>query len=391
MAAEELLTELKGGQSSFSLMGKAVVKDNALEGVQQKEGKTWRHVNSSFGVDTGDGNTIYARIWGGYKTDNPVLHKRSAEDNKYFQIPWGERLNEERIDSVSPFDIFRAGFERGEDGRLIVKEFLSEIDFEEYLREHLADGMPVRVNGDVEYSEYNDDINRRYNIRSVFLAEPYKNKDGETISPEPLSQIRQTYLLDEHSLERGWEKELSKEGKTIVGAFVPQYLSQLQKGKKYIEFKKTVPLAQAIVIKMKDATDEKELESKKKIINMFFKVKRDTVREIVLINNINEGYDEATGVEINDEMRELIEMGVFTEEDIKKQVTIRGNRISELVFSQPAVTKDKDSGDVKLQLNDNKYSPEALIVPIIDGEEDEPEDVEGSVTVSDDDFAELFG
>lgn len=392
--AEELLTELKGGQSNFTLVGKAVVKSDALQGVQQKEGKTWRHVNSSFGVSTGDGNTIYARIWGGYKTDKPIL-KRWDTDNNFVDIEWSNRLNEDIIKTIRPSELFKAGFERGEDGRLIIKEFLSEIDFEEYLREHLADGMSVRVRGEVEYSEYNDDINRRYNVKSVYLAEPYKNKDGETVTPEPLAQVRQTYLLDDGALDRRWEKELDKNGRIVLSAFVPQYLSQRKVGEKYVPFKKTVPLHQGVVIKMKDATDEKELENKKKIVNMFFKVKRDTVREIVLINNINEGYDESTGVEVNDEMKELIELGVFTEEDIKKQVTIRGNRISELVFSQPAVTKNRETGEVSLQLNDEKYAPEALVVPFIDGEdEDEFGNSDGedsAVTVSDDEFAALFG
>lgn len=390
MTKDGLLTELRGGQATFTLMGNAVVKGDALKGIQQKDGSTWRHVNSSFGVNTGEGNTVYARIWGGYKTDNPILYKQSAEDNKFFQIPWAERLKEERIESVAPYDIFRAGFERGEDGKLIVKEFLSEVDFEEYLREHLADGMPVRVRGEVEYSEYNDEINRRYNVQSVFLAESYKNKDGETVTPEPMAQVRQTYLLDDGSLDRGWKRELEKEGSTIVRAFVPQYLSQQKVGGKYVDFKKTVPLAQAIVVKMKDATSEEELKSKQKIIDMFFKVKRDTVREIVLINDINEGYDEATGVEINKEMQELIDMGVFTEEDIKKQVTIRGNRVSELVFLQPAVTKNRDTGDVSLQLNDEKYSPDVLIRPIVDGEDDDFGD-DDDLTLSDDDFEKMFG
>lgn len=387
----DLLTELKGGQSSFTLMGRAIVKEDALQGVQQKEKSTWRHVNSSFGVDTGEGNTIYARIWGGYKVDKPIL-KRWDKENNFVDIKWENRLNEEIISNLRPNELFKAGFERGEDGKLIIKEFISEIDFEDYLREHLADGMSVRVRGEVEYSEYNDDINRRYNIKSVFLAEPYKGKDGETVTPVPLAQIRQTYLLDSDALDRKWESELEKDGKTIVRAVVPQYLSNRKVGDKYVDFKKTVPLGQGIVIKLKDATDEKELATKKVIINKFFKVKRDVVREIVLVNNINEGYDEATGVEINDEMRELIELGVFTEEDIKKQVTIRGNRISELVFLQPAVTK-KDTGEIKLQLDDAKYAPEALVVPFIDGEDDtdSAEEEESFTEVSDDEFASLFG
>lgn len=390
MAKTELLTELKGGRSSFNLTGEALVRDNALQGIQQKEGSTWRHVNSSFGVKTGEGNTVYARIWGGYKTDKPVLKKWDT-DNNFVDVKWENRLSEDIVDSLRPSELFRAGFEEDENGKLIVKKFVSEIDFEEYLREHLADGMQVRVSGEVEYSEYNDDIQKRYNIKNVFLARPYKNKEGETVEPVPSATLTQTYILDDSALSKGWERQLEKEGNIIINAVVPQYLSTRKVGDEYVQFKKTIGLPQGIVFKMKDKENEKEFELKKKIINKFFKVKRDKVREIVLINNINEGFEEATGVEINDEMQELIDLGVLTEEDIKKQVTIRGNKVSEIVFSQPAVNKDKDTGDIQMLMDDNKYSPEALIAPFIDGDDDEDDlDDEEDITVSDDEFDKMF-
>ena len=252
--------------------------------------------------------------------------------------------------------------------------------------------MAVRVRGDVEYNEYKDEIYRRYNIKSVYLAEPYKNKEGETVTPEPMAQVRQTYILDEDALDKKWQKDLQEEGRTTLSLFVPQYLSQRKVGDKYLPFKKTIPMHQGVVVKMKDMADEKELKVKKTIMEKFFKVKRDTVREIVLINNINEGYEEATGVEINDELQELIDLGIMTEEDIKNQVTIRGNKVSEIVFAQPAVLRNRDTGDVALQMTDEKYSTEALIVPFIDGEDDFEEDsVEEGTAISDDEFASLFG
>ena len=212
------------------------------------------------------------------------------------------------------------------------------------------------------------------------------------VIPENLAQVRQTYLLDSDSLDRNWSRLLEKEGSMVIRAMVPQYLSQRKVGENYLPFKKTVPLVQALVFKMKDATDEKELDIKKQIVERFFKVKRDKVREIVLINSINEGFEQATGIEVNDEMRELIELGVFTEEDIKKQVTIRGNRVSEMVFLQPAVTKNRDTGEVSLQMTDDKYAPEALIVPFIDGEDDYAEEKPAeTVGISEDAFEELFG
>ena len=195
-------------------------------------------------------------------------------------------------------------------------------------------------------------------------------------------------------MKKGWERELDKNGELVVPVLVPSYVSNRKVGDSYVDVKKTLPLSQAIVVRAKDKTDEAEIAMKKKIIEKFFKVKKGTVREAQLIININEGYEESTGVELNDELRELIEMGVMTEEDIKKQVTIRGNRISELVFKQPAVRKT-DEGIVIL-IDDAKYAPEALIIPMIDGEDDDEDDdayanEDEEVNLGDDAFAEMFG
>lgn len=385
----ELLDELKGGQSTVTLVGKAVVRDNSLKGVQLKEGKTWKHVDSSIGVDTGEGNVIYARIWGGYKIDNPVLKRWNAE-NEFVDIKWEDRLKEDVVEGVRDFDLLKAGLEVGEDGKLIIKEFISEIDFEEYLREHLTDGMKVRVRGKAEYSEYNDNIQRRYSVQSVYLAQTYE-KDGVEIAPEDMATLRQTYVLNADALERNWESKLAKEGETFITVFVPQYVSTVLSGGKYVPLKKTMPYPQSIIVRLDDKEDEAELKKKKTIIKKFFSVDKKTVREIVLINNINEGYEETTGVQLNDEMRELIDLGVFTEEDIKKQTTIRGNKVSKLTFIQPAIRRN-DKGDIAVLLDDEKYSLQALVAPFVDGEDDAEDVFEDNGTViADDEFNSLFG
>lgn len=392
----ELLNELKNGISQFTLVGKASVKADSLKGALVKEGKTWFHVDSSFGVDTGEKNIVYGRIWDGYVLTKASVNRnsKSFEDGR-FDIPWEDRFNEEIIEKVSGRDLYYAGLERDENGKIITKKFISGIDFEEYLSEHLSDGAKVRVRGDVEYSPYEDKVSKRYSIKAVYLAEDYE-KDGETISQKEEATIRQTYILTEDSLARGWEKELDKDGRTIVSAKVPQYLSQIKSGDKYVPYKKTTPLTQAIII---EAGAEGKEASRKKIIEKFFKVKKEKVREIVLDVSINEGYSQSTGVEINAEMRELIELGVFSEEDIEKQVTIRGSKVSELIYMNPAL-KMEEGAQPTVMVDDAKYSMDALIIPkipTVDGVDDTKvdnyfEDDKGTEkTLDDDAFAAMFG
>ena len=280
---------------------------------------------------------------------------------------------------------------RDDEGKLIIKEFLSEIDFEEYLRENLSDGMDIRARGDVEYSSNGENVYRRLNLKSVYAVEEYTDKDDVFHPIVPEATLRQTYLIHEDSLERGWEKKLASEGQTVVSALVPQYLSTKKVGDGYVPFKKTVGLPQAIVIKA-DKEDERDIEIKTKMTNMFFKVKRNKVREIVLFNKIVDGYETVTGeVEVTKELQELIDFGILSMEQVQKQATIRGTRKSEIVFSLPVMKKTQD-GKMTVSMDDDKYSPQALIAPIIDGEDEEktPEAEEETV-VTEDELAKLFG
>ena len=394
MAKKDLLTELKNGYSRFTLVGKAVVKDGALAGASIKEGKTWKQVDSSFGVQTAEGNTVYARIWGGYQIDNPVIKRRSADDGKFFDIKWNDRFDEKIIEKTDKRDsVLRAGFEKDEEtDKIITKEFLHEIDFEEYLREHLADGMEVRVSGEAEYGEYNDDTTLRYNIKSVYLAEPYKNKEGELVTPVKEAKLKQTYLLDSDSLDKNWEKQLEKDGEVFVRAFVPQYVGKKKVGDKYVPLKKTVPFMKPFKVKLKNKDSETELAAKKKIIKKFFVGKKNTVRELVAMIDIVDGFSTSTGdIEISPEIQELIDLEIMTLEDVKKQVTVRGSRVSELVFSMPVMKQEKDSTNILILMDDEKYAQEALIAPTVDGEDDEDDDfADATVTVSDDEFNDMF-
>lgn len=392
MAKSSALTELSGGVSSFTLVGKAKIREGAFSGVTQKEGSLWRQVNSSFGVDTGEGNVVYGRIWGGFMTDKQSFMARKAEDGKFFDVKWSERLNEEVVESINTYELYKAGLETGADGKLIIKEFAHAIDFENYLAEHLKDDTDVRVRGDVNYNEYNGNINRQYNVKTVYLNTPYE-KDGETKQSPAVAQMRQTLLINDDALDRKWERELEKDGETLVTVFAPQYVGNMTVDGKKVKIGRQVAFPQVIKVKV-DKEDEKAIELRKSVIKRYFAVKKGTVREVQSYLDINEGYQEAQGVELNDEMLELIEMGMLTEEDVKKQMTIRGNRVSELVFSKPVIKPD-ESGKPTLVLEDKKYAPEALFPPILDGEDDvdsmfsEDED-EGTEAISDDAFAELF-
>lgn len=372
---QELMNDLQNGIHSFTLIGKVkLLEKNGLKGPSNKEGKTWYSVNSSFGVEIGDGNIVYPRINGGYSLDNPFLKRFSKKSKEMITIPYADRHNENLLKNCADSVFLRGGLAKGEDGKPVLERFIDAIDFEAYLAEHLTDGLDIKVMGTVEYSP-GENVYRNYEVSSVFLNEEYQKGEETIPKKDPIAFIRQTYLLDDSALEKGWEKEYKETGETNVSVYVPQYLSKRRKADgTYAEWKKTSPIPQNIVFKNTAFGENISLESQLKLANLLFSVKRGKVRELNLFVSINEGYSTQTGdIEISAEMQELIDMGLVSEDEIKTQVTVRGSRISELLYSKPVFVKDDDSDKPRLALTDEKYSEQALVFPDMDDEDEEEE------------------
>ena len=71
-------------------------------------------------------------------------------------------------------------------------------------------------------------------------------------------------------------------------------------------------------------------------------------------------------------MQALIDLGLISEEEVKKTANVRGQRVSELIFKSPMTTVD-DKGEISLALDDDKYDESALFVPDVDSSDDEEE------------------
>ena len=79
-----------------------------------------------------------------------------------------------------------------------------------------------------------------------------------------------------------------------------------------------MPLRQNVYIKG-DPTDEKSLKLTEGLIKRLFTLKEGVVRELTINSVINEGYTTQTGdFEISKDMQELINLGLISEEEVKK-------------------------------------------------------------------------
>lgn len=377
---KELVKELKRGAAAFKVWGQVSVNEDTFGEPQVSKHSTYKYVRVNLPIKIAEGRTVYVEMMGGYDPAKPILKRFSKEQGEgMMDIKWEHRKQKEIIDSVALSQVISIRIERNEQGKVIHKRFLSEIDAAEYLAEHLQDGTEVYVGGEVQYSRYDGKIQRKYNVHTISLNEGYTDKDGNEKEPhEHEALLRQSYLLDDTSLSRKWAKELENDGETKLSAWVPQYIGK-ENG---VEIKKTLPLSQEIVIRPTN-TSKKQME----VLQNMFKVPKKVVREIVLKCNIIDGYTQGTGdVEITPEVQELIECGLMTEEEVAQETTVRGTRISELVFRSPALAQ-KDG--VRKLLIEDKYDPEVLIIPEYDDEDEDLSDEEIDNDELDDDLSDL--
>jgi hypothetical protein len=358
------MAELQRGKGFNNLTGKVKITESSFTGEKTSDTTGYKYTRFQFGVETAEGNTVWCEMMGGYAPSNPIIYAMSKEDNSPFTVNWNDRLNEGIVSTVADFKLHKVGIERDENGKLIVKSFLSPIDVEQYLKQHLKDGMEITVRGQFEFSEYNNDTQRKMKIQNIFLPYQEKEKDekgnetGNLLPVKYEARFTQTILLTEDSFKR-ISKADKDSGEVIIQARVVDYVSK-RNGK---QVKKNLSFPLPIVVKINQ--DKPEITDK--ILSAFFDVKKGKVREITIEGDIIEGYEQSEtsskDIEISPEIQELIDMGLYDEEEAKKKLTVRGSKVSKLVFSRPFLTKN-DQGKLVTDINDDKYKPEDLFVNI---------------------------
>lgn len=362
------MADLKQEKSSFRLVGcVAPITKNSLQPAKLNKKNTWHTVNTTLGIDIdGQGNIVYARLFGGHSSQGKPIYVRPAkvnegEEYKMLEIPLQDRNNQELYDEISNQDIYTT------DVSGTKQQFISMVDFVNHLRENIVEGMEVIVYGNVEYSVSDvndmDKVYRNYNVNSVLLNKQVEDKEtGETkLSVEHGTRLIQTYLLTNYSLPSDWKSQLKKEKEVIITGFIPQYIGTVKDkhSGSYIPYKHTVAIPQSIVARL-ESTPEKTL----KLLDNLFKVKGDdSIRKINLHVRINEGYTQSTGeINVSPELQKLIDSGLLSLDEVEQQVTVRGPRTRELILETVSVTYDRDTAVVS-PYDDEMYKYDVLQVP----------------------------
>lgn len=339
--------------SSFKLVGRAKINDNSFK-IDEVSQSGWCYNNLNLGVDCGEKYGVtYANLMGGYSQvkDNIIYVHGKKEDGtedweNIFTINWDDRLDEEILDTLGDMCFIKVGLENTENGKLYTQKFLAAYDAINYIKEHLTNDTVINVQGNLKYNFYQGNVTMQRDIKSIFLskAEPENFK----------ASFAQSILIDNDSINL--KEDVDTNRKCVsVHARVLDYIKELNgntvKGQYPLPF-----------------TFEYEYESEeifKKVYKLLFKVKKN-IRQINFEGDfINTGATvQATMDDVTDDVKALIAMGLYTEEEILTKYAAQGGIERRYVLTRPIVRIEGDAENKQTvpQIFDDRYTEEDLII-----------------------------
>ena len=362
--------------STFRLTGKARINDNSFK-IDEVSQSGWCYNSLNLGVDCGEkyGN-VYANLMGGYSTSKGgviYVHgkKEDGSDDweNSFTVDWDDRNNEDILDEIGDFCFFKVGLETTEGGKTFTQKFLSAYDAVAYVQEHLTNDTVITVQGNLRYSFYKDGVSLQRNINSIFLskAEPENYK----------AVFSQSILVDKESVNL--KEDIDKDRSSVrIHAKVLDYVKELNS----VEFKGQYPLP---------FTFEYEYPSEevlKKVYQTLFKIKKG-VRQINFEGEfINSGaVVQATLEDVPDDVKVLIDMGLYTEEEILTKYAAQGNTERRYILTKPIVRIEGDEENKKavIQMFDERYTEEELEIQIENSNSESESPIDFSAIADEDD------
>lgn len=379
----------KNWNSTFELIGKVKITDNTFSLENRSEKSDWLWNKMNLYVDCGEKHgSVFCQLMGGYGTTrNNLIYVHGKKDDgtddfeNHYTIDFEDRFNSTITSDLGASCFKRAFIEKDVKNNLVKKEFLADYDMIQYLSETLENDMVVHIRGTLSYRVYNGKINVEKDVSSIRLydAEPENFK----------ATFRQTVLVDRDSLG-----EINKEKKT---ACVSAYI--LEKFKEYNGHDLTnngetngkfVPLLKEFEF---DLSQMKDAEQAKKALNKLFKPKKG-VSQITFNGYFVEGGATVaiTEDDVTDDVKELIELGIMTWEDVEASCAGSGSREYRMVFKSPHIKSVQNADGTTtntLQLFEGEYQDEDLqlecLTPIEDEEDDDDTETTTNTTNTDDD------
>lgn len=364
--AEKKTIKKSDWQSSFNLIGRPVVNDYTFKIDEKSDKSHWVYNALNLGVDCGEKyGTVYAEMMGGYSEENEnriYAHGKKDDGSDDFDaqiiVPWEDRFNDEVLEEIGELSFITVGLEKTNADKTYYKKFLSAYDAIAYIKEHLTDDMVINVRGNLKYSEYQGNVQVRKNITSVALS---KAEDSSKYK----ATFTQSILIDKDSASL---KEIDKDkGVMFVNARVLDYVKEVNG----IEVKGQYPYKKQFEFAM-NFENEKQCKT---IYEKLFKVKKD-VTQVTFEGDFVEGGAVVTTTldDLPDEIRNLVEMGLYTEEEACAKCTANGNRERRMVLKKPMIKLVGEDKTPVVQKFDGRFTEDDLYLDYLfkDKNDDKP-------------------
>lgn len=368
MAEKKVITK-SDWVANFNLIGTPKISEDYTFKIDEKsKNSNWIYNSMNLGVDCGERHgVIYAELMGGYGEDseNKIYAHGKKDDgsddfDKQIIVDWEDRFNDEVLEEIGELSFITVGLEKTSEGKTFYKKYLSAYDAIAYVKEHLKEDMVVNVKGNIKYSTYNSNTQVRKNITSIVLS---KADDSSKYK----ATFTQTVLLDKDSASL---KDIDKDkGVMYVNTKVLDYLKEYNN----IEVKGQFPYDKQFEFAM-DFSNETAC---KKIMEKLFKVKKGYTQTTFEGEFIEGGaVVTATWDDIPDDIKELVEMGVYTEEEALAKCTANGNKERRMVLKKPQIKLVGDDKTPVIQRFEERYTEDDLVLDYLYNKESKSDDDE---------------
>ena len=340
--------------SNFTLIGKPKINDYTFKIDEISEKSNWRYSSLNLGVYCGETyGVVYCEMMGGYSEEGSSViyaHGKNDDGSDNFEeqiiVDWDDRNNEEILETIGDLSFITVGLEKTDKGKTFYKKFLSAYDAIAYIKEHIDEDTVVNVKGTLKYSTYNDKTQCKKVINSIALSK------ADDVS-KYAARFTQSMLLDKDSASL---KTVDKEkGIMYIDARVLDYVKEINGN----EIKGQYPFSKQFEYIFPDLSNAEQC---KKIMDKLFKVKKG-ITQATFEGDLIEGGAVVTATldDIPDDIKELIECGVFTEEEALVKCSSNGNREQRMIIRKPMIRLVGDDKQPVAQIFPEKFSEEDLV------------------------------
>jgi hypothetical protein len=352
----EAENSLKVTYGQFDVTGTITLNDKSFG--LDKHGKAnpnYTYSQIDIQMKNEDGDTFFLNAMDGFDSQKgKTLYARDKDGNN-IKISFADRKNQtiiEQIDNRSFVSVALTKEEPDESGfrRWKYENFLALYDAIAYLQPRLETGMKLRVTGQTRYNTYNGDTQKNFSINNIYLLD-------ETDTYKSGFIFRQNVILkhDDVDLSEWEENNVAK-----VNAHI------LIKSHQKFEM---LPLELSV------RADPDKKDTYKRVIDKFLTVDEDKVRRINIEGKYHRGFvaSQVTEEDLPDEAKELIEDGLYSQDEVLKMYANREN-VDEMIITRPVIYKGRNDARPSVDMADD----EILLTDIEALDTDVPWDEDGN-------------